>query len=191
MASSWLFKWQCSSLVWSCWPLPSLWWWVSSLSVFVRVSQRDSTSRFNRWSVMSLLSHQWLWLSMEYCGLTMHGKCVCVCVFEPLKDAAIITCVMGGFKGACVCMCVCVMALYFIKISVILGTSWTMLLKRPRILKGITIALCKPLNLVFIRSTMCNFPVCALYTSGLCLSLCWLVCLWCVCAISWSTLHSS
>ena len=52
---------------------------------------------------MSLLSHQWLWLSMECYGLTMHGEYVCVCVFEPLKDTAFITYVMGRFKGACVC----------------------------------------------------------------------------------------
>ena len=97
--SSWLFKWQCSSLVWSCWPLPSLWLWVSSLSVYAEVSQRDSTSRFNCWSVMSLLSHWWLWLSMEYYGLTMHGECVCVWTrYRHLCD---------GRTQRCMCVCVC------------------------------------------------------------------------------------
>ena len=123
---------------------------------------------------MSLLSHQWLWLSMECYGLMMHGEYVCV--FDPLKDTAIITYVMGGFKGACVCMWV--MAFY---VSIILGILWIMLLKRPRILKGITIALCEPLNLVFIRSIMCViflFLLCILQDS-VCLSVGW-----CSCSVS-------
>ena len=65
---------------------------------------------------MSLLSHQWLWLSMECCGRMMHGEYMYVCVFDPLKDTAIITYVMSGFKDACV---VCVIVLYFVILGIL------------------------------------------------------------------------
>ena len=53
--------------------------------------------------------------------------------------------------------------------------------ERPRILKGITLALCEPLNLVFIRSTMCViFPfVHYILQDSVCLSVGW-----CACSVS-------